>query len=76
MKTAIVSSKELGANCWLTQRFIEGSRCSRVMRCKYPEKRNCKAVDAEIAYLRQKRQEAVKQIHTKISKLIAEKTRG
>lgn len=51
MKYAIVSSKELGTNCWLPQRFIETSeRCQRWDRCKYPEKARCKARQAEIAY--------------------------
>ena len=53
VKTAIVSSKELGTNCWLACRFLEGGRCLRVMRCNYPEKRTCKAVDTEISYLNQ-----------------------
>ena len=38
----IVSSKKLGYNCWLVARFC-GSTCSRVKRCKYPEKKRCKA---------------------------------
>ncbi len=74
-KTAIVSSKELGTNCWLAGRFIEGTRCERVMECTYPEKKTCKAVDAEIAYLRQQRREAEDRFHEKVSKLLAEKGR-
>lgn len=48
-RTAIVSSKELGTNCWLPRRFIENSdRCDRVWTCSYPEKQTCQAVKAEI----------------------------
>jgi len=56
LKTAIVSSKELGTNCWLAKRFVEGgSRCDRFMLCKYPERETCRAIDAEIAYLQEQR---------------------
>lgn len=72
-RAASVSSKELGTNCWLPRHFIEGKRCCQVMQCKYPEKKTCKAVDAEIAYLRQQRREAEGRFHGKISKLLAEK---
>lgn len=48
-----VSQKELGTNCWSPARFIEGHRCVRIMRCKYPEKASCKALDAEIIYLQE-----------------------
>jgi len=47
VKTAIVSSKELGTNCWLACRFLEGGKCLRVKHCNYLEKRTCKAVDTE-----------------------------
>lgn len=72
-KTAVVSSKELGTRCWLTARFIEGKRCTRVMGCQYPEKKTCKAVDAEIAYLHRHRREVIDRTHSKITKLIAGK---
>lgn len=49
--TAIISSKELGTNCWLPKRFIKGGRCDRVYLCNYPEKKNCQAVHSEIAYI-------------------------
>lgn len=74
-KSAIVTSKELGFNCWLPKRFIEGSRCDRVMECTYPEKKACKAVDAEIAYIRQTGAEAEVRLHAKINKLLADKRR-
>ena len=74
-KAAIVTSKELGTNCWLPIRFIEGSRCQRVMECTYPEKKTCKAVYAEIAYLRKTKEEAEAYFHTKINKLLAEQRR-
>lgn len=74
LKTAIVSSKELGTRCWSTARFIEGKRCDRVMQCNYPEKKACKAVDAELAYLHEEKRRLSANIHAKISKLIADKT--
>lgn len=46
---AIVNSSELGTNCWLPVRFC-GGRCQRVMVCKYPEKRTCKAVQTELEH--------------------------
>jgi len=49
-KVAIINSKELGTNCWSAHRFC-GGRCQRVMRCNYPEKATCKAVQSEIDYL-------------------------
>lgn len=53
MKTGAVKLSELGKNCWLAERFV-GGRCKRVMDCKYPEKKACKAVDSEIAHLQDK----------------------
>jgi len=50
MEAVVVNSKELGTNCWSAHRFC-GGRCPRVMRCTYPEKATCKAVQAEIDYL-------------------------
>lgn len=50
MQHAIVKSSELGTNCWLPVRFC-GGRCQRVLDCKYPEKRTCKAVQTEIEYI-------------------------
>ena len=52
-KTAIVSLKELGTNCWRACRFIkEDGRCHMVFTCSYPEKKTCQAVHAEISYLK------------------------
>ena len=68
-RTAIVTIKELGTNCWLSERFIEGSRCCRVMDCNYPEKRTCKAVDAEIAWLLKEQEVQYRVCRAKISKL-------
>jgi len=42
MCTRILSSKKLGVNCWLAVRLL-GGKCDRVKRCKYPEKKRCKA---------------------------------
>jgi hypothetical protein len=69
IKTAIVNSKELGTNCWLAKRFTGGSRCCRVMDCTYPEKRTCKAVDAEIEYLQSQKQTLSENIDKKIAAL-------
>ena len=63
-KTAIVSSKELGTNCWSSFRFIRGLRCPRVFQCKYPEKETCKAVQAELAYLREHSKQLIEEIKT------------
>ena len=75
VKYAVVNLKDVGKNCWLPERFVEGGRCSRVHLCNYPEKKTCKAVDAELAYLHQKRWQVVKRIHAKITNLIAERIR-
>jgi len=48
---AVVKSSDLGTNCWLPKRFVKGSRCDRLMQCNYPEKKTCKAVQAEIDFL-------------------------
>ena len=46
---AIITVKQLGANCWVAARFC-GGRCQRVMECNYPEKKTCLAVDSEIKF--------------------------
>ena len=51
MNCAIIKVTDLGTNCWSAHRFC-GGRCEHVLRCAYPEKKACKAVDSEIAYLR------------------------
>lgn len=51
-RTAIVTLKELGTNCWLTRRFIRGTRCERLDLCKYPERKTCQAAYAEIDHLK------------------------
>ena len=53
-KHAIVNSSELGTDCWLPQRFVRGGRCQRIESCKYPEKKTCEAVQAELDYLARK----------------------
>ena len=51
--TAVVSSKELGTNCWHPCRFIkDDGRCQRLCVCKYLERKTCQAVHAEIAHLK------------------------
>jgi len=51
MKNAIVKVKDLG-DCWSPARFCE-SRCARVLECHYPEKKTCKAVEAERKFIHQ-----------------------
>ena len=74
MRTAIVKSKELGINCWLPARFIEGGRCDHVYRCNYPEKSTCKAVVAEIKYLTERKKNIIAsttaEIDSKIESLL------
>lgn len=76
IKTATVNSKELGTNCWLPKRFTGGSRCCRVMTCSYPEKRTCKAVDAEIEYLKSQKQTLIENIDKKVDTLQSTKEGG
>jgi len=64
-RTAVVSSKELGTNCWLPKRFILGERCDRIWTCSYPEKKTCQAIHTEISCLAQK-QEHLLQVHSNI----------
>jgi len=68
-RTAIVSSKELRTNCWSSFRFIRDMRCPRVFTCKYPEKKTCRAVEAEIAYLQQLTKEIKKNAKASIQQL-------
>jgi len=75
MKTAIVDSKELGTNCWSPAKLTEGKRCSRVMLCKYPDKRTCKAVDAEIAYLNAGLVAAQQHVEGQLAELVKAKER-
>ena len=75
MKTAIIKSSELGTNCWLACRFVEGSRCDRIMFCTYPEKATCKAVDAEIEFLRKARRKIFYSYTARIRKLMAGRCR-
>ena len=71
LRTAIVSSKELGTKCWAARRFVKGgSRCDRVMQCTYPEKKTCEAVGVEIAYLRDYYKNLIKELKTNAKKSI------
>jgi hypothetical protein len=60
MKIVIIKSTELGTNCWLSCRFLEESRCDRVLFCKYPEKSECKAVRTERRYVKESTKEIIK----------------
>jgi hypothetical protein len=70
-KTKVVQFGELGGNCWLPHRFL-GGRCNRVWRCKYPEKKTCLAVDAEIKRLQAYKEKDI----ARLDKLIAELMSG
>lgn len=72
---AIVSSSELGTDCWSSFRFIRGYRCPRVMECNYPGKKTCRAVDAEIKHLNEELIDHQGRVAEKIAKLIAVKER-
>lgn len=69
MRYKIVKANELGTNCWLNARFIQGGRCPRVIRCKYPQKKTCKAVDTEIAYQKERLRKIAEQVKRKIFQL-------
>ena len=72
METGAVKVSELGKNCWLPHRFL-GGRCKRVYRCKYPEKKTCKAVDAEIEHLKAQKEKTIVGMDKLIAELGAEK---
>ena len=73
METGIVSSNELGLNCWLPARVLEGVRCQRVMECTYPEKATSKAVDAEIRHVIDEMLSRQKATNEKLAALIGVK---
>ena len=68
-KHKIVNIHELGTNCWVSARFVEGARCQRVFECLYPEKKTCKAVAAERAYIKQRWGEIQTKYQDQINKL-------
>ena len=72
-RAASVTIEELGVNCWLPRRFIEGERCCRVMDCTYPEKKTCRAVDAEIDWLLKEQEIQYRASSEKIAQLVAYK---
>ena len=68
-----VTANELGPNCWLTKRFIQGERCERLYRCHYPERKTCQAVHTEVAYLKEHQRQLIKQsgdIDVKVEEVI------
>lgn len=68
--TAIVTLEELGTNCWLAIRFTGGGRCQRVMDCTYPERKTCKAVQAEIDYLNRYYPARIEELQTQYAESI------
>lgn len=69
MKAMIVKLSELGMNCWLPQRFIDGTRCCRVFDCTYPDREECKAVGTEIAYCFKQLKAIISELFGKIADL-------
>jgi hypothetical protein len=67
-RIGVVRLSELGTKCWLPQRFC-GGRCQRVMTCKYPVKKGCKAVETEIEYLRQQKVVTQQECDTRLYEL-------
>jgi hypothetical protein len=70
MKAAIVSSKELGTNCWSSYRFCYGMRCAKVLTCTYPEKATCQAVQREKDFIEQNRTARITQIEASAKKAL------
>ncbi len=70
MKTAIVTSKELGTNCWSSYRFCYGMRCAKVLTCTYPEKLTCQAVQREKDFIEQNRTARIAQIEASAQKAL------
>lgn len=50
-KVAVVSSSEVGTNCWKAVRFT-GGECKMINTCKYPEKKTCKAYSDRVKIIR------------------------
>lgn len=67
MNYTIVKSSQLGINCWSARRFC-GGRCQMVMYCDYPEKEDCKAVQAEIDYLNNYYKEEIDRLQSQHAK--------
>ncbi len=65
----IVNSSELGS-CLSPHRFC-GGRCSRVYKCKYPEKVTCKAVQAEIVYQIDRTEQQLERTRLRSNELIS-----
>jgi hypothetical protein len=71
MEYKAIKSSELGANCWLPARFLDNTRCQRIEQCNYPEKINCKAVDAEIAYIKEHTAQVIQDAQNRLDKQLA-----
>lgn len=69
---AVVTSAELGTNCWAPCRFIQkDGRCPRVWTCSYPEKQSCEAVNAEIESIKEQKKR-LEQVDANLDKRIEE----
>jgi len=51
--------------------FLDGERCPIVTRCRYPERKNCKAIDTEIRYLIDKAVKLNQSIGERLARLVA-----
>ena len=59
MRTAIVTSAQLGVNCWSAKRFTNTChQCDRYDRCRYPERVANEAYDAMRSEARRLREES------------------
>jgi len=61
----VVTSAELGTNCWHPCRFIQqDGRCCRIWTCSYLEKKTCQAIHAEIAHTKVEQRRLIQVIST------------
>jgi len=69
MKNSEVNRKDLGTNCWSSNRFYGHRRCPRWEYCSYPERKDCRAREAEIAYFRGRRVAILHSAHEYLEKI-------
>lgn len=75
MKAAIVMSKELDLRCWAPMRFLGVERCLKWGTCKYPEKKTCKAREAELTFEKRRLTQAkwnIRKLRMSIARLVRE----
>ncbi len=75
MKCAAIRPSELGTRCCMPQLgFLDGERCPIVTHCRYPERKDCKAIDTEIQYLLDKAVKVNQSIAERLRRLAAIKS--